>query len=231
MKVGLWLSTALVVFTVSCSSTQITHSWKAQNIPTGQYKKILVVALNGEKDMRARQGMEDHLAGDLATVGYHTLSSLREFGPKSFEGMNDDQVISKLQNSGIDAVLTIVLLDKSREKYYYPDRIFYSPYVIYQGHFPGYYSTMSTRIYSPGYYTVNTRYFWESNFYNVTSKELLYSVQTESFDPASTDKLAHEYGKMIVDDMVKNKVLVKKEDTAKRPGEVNKQDDVSKKGF
>jgi hypothetical protein len=39
------------------------------------------------------------------------------------------------------------------------------------------------------------------------SKQLVYSVQTQSFDPSSSEILAHEYGKLIVSNMVKNKVL------------------------
>jgi len=61
----------------------------------------------------------------------------------------------------------------------------------------------------------DTRYFWESNLFDVVSKELIYSVQTESFEPASSDILAHEYGKLIVKDMVKSQVLNKKELVAK----------------
>ena len=66
---------------------------------------------------------------------------------------------------------------------------------------------MYDRIYEPGYYDVSTKYFWESNFYDIETKQLLYSVQTESFDPASAQSLAHEYGKLIVSSMVKYQVL------------------------
>jgi hypothetical protein len=110
-------------------------------------------------------------------------------------------VIGKLNSSGVDAVITVVLLDKQRERDYVPGRIYYSPYTIYHRRFTGYYNTLYDRIYSPGYYQVNTRYFWESNFYNIKNDELLYSVQTESFDPNSAETLAHEYGKLIVNNM------------------------------
>ena len=74
---------------------------------------------------------------------------------------------------------------------------------------------MYNRVYGPGYYVTDTRYFWESNLFDVASKELIYSVQTESFDPASSETLAHEYGKLIVKDMVKHRVLSRKELIAK----------------
>ena len=61
-------------------------------------------------------------------------------------------------------------------------------------------------------FVTNTKYFWESNFYEMESKELLYSVQTKSFNPVSTESLAHEYGKMIVNNMEKKGIINKLED-------------------
>jgi hypothetical protein len=40
-------------------------------------------------------------------------------------------------------------------------------------------------------------------------KRLLYSAQSQSFDPVSAQSLGHEYGKMIARDMVKKNVLSK----------------------
>lgn len=54
-----------------------------------------------------------------------------------------------------------------------------------------------------------TRYFWETNLYDLRTGDLLCSVQTESFDPLSVEAMAHEYGKLIVADMVNNDILKK----------------------
>jgi hypothetical protein len=70
-----------------------------------------------------------------------------------------------------------------------------------------YYGIMYERIYSPGYYESTTKYFWESNIYDLKTKQLLYSVQTESFDPDDATALAHRYGKVIINDMKKNNIL------------------------
>lgn len=199
---------------LACTSTRITHSWKSE-IPVKNYNKILVLSISGETDLTTRQKMEDHLAGDLTTEGYHAISSLKEYGPRAFRQLKEEAVLDKLQNSGFDAVITIVLLNKEKERYYVPGQPYYSPYVGYYRNFYGYYTTIYNRIYTPGYYVTDTKYFWESNLFDVTSKELIYSVQTESFDYTSSDMLAHEYGRMILKDMVKNQVLNKKEMVAK----------------
>ena len=211
MKIIHSISILFAAFLMGCSSSRITHSWKAENILSKKYNKILVLGLNGDTDISTREKMENHMAGDLVELGYTAVSGLKEYGPKSFRKMDEETLVEKLQNSGFDAVITIVLLDKSKERNYVPGHVYYSPYMIYQRRLWGYYSTIYDRIYEPGYYTVNTRYFWESIFYDLTTKELIYSVQTESFDPASSENLRHEYGKMIVMDMVKNHVLIKPE--------------------
>ena len=121
--------------------------------------------------------------------------------------MNEESAIETLRSSGVDAVCTIVLLDKQKESKYIPGNIYYSPYSYYSNRFWGYRTTLYRRIYEPGYYVTNTKYFWESNFYDMDTQKLIYSVQTQSFDPATSESLGHEYGQMIVKDMVKNNVI------------------------
>jgi hypothetical protein len=205
-----WIGIAVAIISLSaCSTSRITNSWKAADIPAKNYNKIMVVGLIQNNDRNLREKMENHLVGDLAEKGYTAISSLKEYGPKSFENMTENSAVEKLKASGVDAVITVVLLDKQKEKYYVPGRVYYTPYTVYHRRFWGYYSTIYERVYTPGYYQENTKYFWESNFYDLESKALLYSVQTESFEASSTERLAHEYGQIIVTDMVK-KGLVKK---------------------
>lgn len=58
-----------------------------------------------------------------------------------------------------------------------------------------------------GYFSTNTKYIWESNLYDLANNTLVYSSQSQSFDPLTTETLGHEYGQMIVKDMVKKNVL------------------------
>jgi hypothetical protein len=207
MKQFKYLAVAMLFILFSCSSSRITSTWKAENIQAKKYNKILVIGLVREADRSIREKMEQHLLGDLRERGFNAICACEEFGPKAFENTSEKQALDKLSGSGIDAVLTIVLLDKSKERYYVPGHVNYTPYNMYRNRFWGYYTTMNARIYSPGYYEVTTKYFWESNFYDMDGKQLLYSVQTQSFDPPSTENLAHEYGKLIIGDLVKTNIL------------------------
>ena len=207
MKKIKWPGLLLVMLAIGCSTSRITSSWKAQNIAPQKYNKVLVLGLVRDADRSLQENMENHLVNDLKGLGYTTISSLEEYGPKAFEGLDETAAIGKLKHSGVDAVVTIVLLDKEKERNYIPSRVYYSPYGYYQNLFWGYQTTLYHRIYEPGYYVTETRYFWESNLYEMDAQKLVYSAQTRSFDPVNSENMAHEYGEMIVADMVKKGVL------------------------
>jgi len=209
MKQLLTMAVVFLFLLVGCGpSSRITSSWKAENIQPKKYNRIVVLGLIREADRTLREKMEQHLVSDLKDLGYDATCSCDEYNPKTFENMNEEQAISKLRNSGVDAVLTVVLLDKTRERYYVPGRVQYTPYTIYYNRFWGYSRTIYGRIYSEGYYTEDTKYFWETNLYDLATNDLVYSAQSQSFDPSSSESLGHEYGQMIATDLVKQHVLV-----------------------
>jgi hypothetical protein len=209
-----WLITALAfigIIAAGCSTSFITSSWKSDSIPAPSYKKILVLGLIGDPDRAVREKMEEHIAGDLRDLGYSATCACQEYEPKTFAGMNENQAVEKIMNDGYDAVVTVVLLNKTKERVYAPGRIEPGSQAGQQQRFWQYYSSTYDRVYQAGYYSIETNYFWETNLYDLKSSSLVYSAQSQSFDPESSDKLGHEYGIMIVKDMVKKEVLIKKE--------------------
>lgn len=211
MKKNYWSSVLLLLIVAGCTTSRITSSWKASDTDPGKYKKIMVLGLIRDADRSIQVNMENHFVADLKDLGYNAVSSFQEYGPKAFDNMEEGAAIDKLRNSSVDAVMTIVLLDKEKERRYIPGHIQYSPYGYYYNRFWGYRTTLYHRIYEPGYYVTDTRYFWESNFYDMHTQQLVYSVQTESFDPSNSESLGHEYGQLIVKKMVKENVLQERE--------------------
>jgi hypothetical protein len=183
----------------ACRTSKITHSWKAQEASPKTYNKILVLGFVRNADRNIEEQMENHFVGDLQNLGYNAVSSLREYGPKVFDKIDEAEGINKLKGSGFDAVVTIVLLKNERERKYIPpsynNRIWSYRYDIYN------------RIYEPGYYVTSTKYYWESNFYDMANQKLLYSVQTQTFAPNDAESMGHEYGKMIVKNMINQDIL------------------------
>ncbi len=207
MKKIKWIGVAVLLIMAGCNPSKITTSWKAENITPQKYNKVLVLGLIKESDRSIQEKMENHFVGDLQALGYNAVSSLKEYGPKAFDKIEEAAAIDKLKNSGVDAVLTIVLLDKEKERQYIPPN--------YSNRFWGYRNARYIRIYEPGYYVTNTKYFWESNFYEMDNQKLLYSVQTQSFAPDNAESMGHGYGKMIVNNMVKQHILQQQTAVAK----------------
>ena len=203
------VSLAIMVLLAACSSTQVTSSWKANEANKLNYQKVLVMGIMPNKDRSIRMNMENELAGELKDAGVNAVAASTVFAPNQLNDMNEQKALRWLRNKGYDAVMTIVLLDKAQEKNYVPGNVTYQPYGTYYNRFWGYYRTIYGRVYTPGYYTTNTNYFWESNLYSLNNDKMLYSVQSQSFDP-SADNIGRDYAKQITRDMLKQGVLVKK---------------------
>jgi hypothetical protein len=191
----------------SCGSTKITSSWKAENAKTKPYHNIMVWGLLTEKDSNTRRLMETHLVNDLVSKGYHAVSSIDVYREKAYKKISSAEILEEFKNTGIDAVITIALLDKQKEEQYYPRGLHNEPVNMY-GNLDKYYSTIYEKVFSPGYYISTTTYFWETNLFELPGAAITYSARTKSFDPSTTNELAHENGQLIIKDMVKKKLIL-----------------------
>ncbi len=202
------LITALLLstFYLSCSNTKITSSWKAKEHVTEPYHNIMVWGILTEKDSALREKMETHLVNDLVAKGYHAISSLAVFGSRAYTKLSEKGIVEQFKNSGVDAVITIVLLNKAKEDVYVPPSIVNNPMAF--DRVDKYYSNVYDKVFAPGYYLSTTNYFWESKLFEVVKDKLVYSAKTKSFDPSSTDLLAHENGLTIIKDMTRKKVIL-----------------------
>ncbi|MFZ6025374.1 MAG: hypothetical protein ACOYVG_13060 [Bacteroidota bacterium] len=201
---------AIAILMASCTSTYITSSWKA---PKGynavKEDKILVLGMLPDKDRSMREAVETEMTEALKQQGYQAISAYQEFGPKSFNGLNEQQVMSELKDKNIQVVMTVALLDKQKEQQYTPERVDYRPMLGYNP-FWRRYVYYYDRVYTPGYYTNSTNYFAEGNLYDVGSNRLIYSVQSKTFDPSSMATFARDYSKTVVKDMIHQQIIQNK---------------------
>ncbi len=166
------IASAIVLLIASCSgSTKITSSWKSPDITSNElhFKKIMVAALLPDKDRELQKSMEQKLVKELNSKNINAVSAYETFGPKYFPA-DEQKALDKLRDNGIDNVLTIVLLDKNKEKNYNPGHVSIVPVGYYRSWF-GYYRTVYSRVYTPGYYSANTKFYWESNLYDLVGKQ------------------------------------------------------------
>lgn len=206
MKKILLFTIPLLALLAGCSTSKIATSWNQNRQAPAHFNKILVVGLFDDNNRALRQQMEDQLAQELRQEGYNVVTSISLYGPKSFEKITEEQALKEAKSQGIDGVITIGLVDKSKERRYVRDYA-YNPYGgwgypwhgwVYRPYYvPGY----------RGYYQTYVNYMFETNLYDVNNKQLVYSVQTKSLDPSNVYVLADDYSKSVVKDIRKKNIL------------------------
>lgn len=208
-KFGLFIISAGLMLLAACSSTKLTSSWKTKDAQLQRDKKIVVMALVPKQEKQLRVLMEDNLVAELKKEGYNAASAFRELGPNAFDDKTDEKTaLRKLKSTDANQVLTVVLLDKSRERSYVPYGPGYGPYPYYYGGFWPYYSRWYGTMYQPGYYQSNIKYNWETNLYDLDQRKLIYSAQTQSVDPPTAMRQAYLYARQIVKDMARQQLMV-----------------------
>ncbi len=200
---------------VSCfackPSTEITGSWKNTNvdIAKNEISTILVTALTSR--VNVRQTVEDDLAAALQKKGYKIVKSLDVMPPTFSNGEKPERkdLMAKISGTGADAILSVALLDKETDNRYVPGNYSYAPVPRfgYYRTFWGYYNNWYPMLSSPAYYEENKTYFIETNLYDAETEELLWSAQSETYNPQSLNSFAKEFAEVVVSKMEKDGVL------------------------
>ena len=154
-----FLLTAIILLFCSCNNSKIITSWKSTNV-SRDYKKIMVVGIIKDSGLALRTLMENHLVNDLKTKGYNAVSALNEFGPGGLSNLEMEETYIRLCNKGIDAVITIALIDRKKEKYYVPARVKYYSNLYYYNRIWNYH-TIQADLSSATSYAESTQYIWK----------------------------------------------------------------------
>ncbi|HZF64284.1 MAG TPA: hypothetical protein VEZ55_07370 [Chitinophagaceae bacterium] len=190
-----------------CASSSVTTTWKDPNAARLLYNKILVVAVIQDTNISFRKSMEDHLVEDLKQLGYRSVSAMQEFGPNGLVNVEQEATYVKLCGRGIDAVLTIALLDKKKESNSVKTSDRYSSSIEYYNRVWNYRNIAANLMDSSANTIGNKRFFWETMLFDLSTLSPVYLVKTRSFPPPFSDAIAHDYGRLIVGSMLRKKVV------------------------
>ena len=120
-----------------------------------------------------------------------------------------EEVVSKVKESGCDAVFVASLLKKEEDVHYEPGKTAYAiqPYYTY---YSAYYSHWYPSVSTPDYYSHEKNYFMQSNLYDAASEEIMWSVQSEIFNPSSLKEFSKTYTSTLIKQLEQEKLLKKK---------------------
>lgn len=186
----------LLAFTLSaCGPGQkIVNSWIAPD-PGGNapYKSIFIIALT--QNQGNAFDVEDRMASLIASRGQKAVVSTAVFPPSftNSENFTREQMAEAIKRSGCDAVYVIAVLDVQSVETYRPGTAYYpNSYGMY-GSYYGYYNHYYPQVYSPGYYSTDKTYYIETNFYDLEQDRLLWSIQSEAYNPTSIESWFDRY--------------------------------------
>lgn len=206
----------LLVVAVSlqgCYSTSVSASWMSDNHAARNFKKLLVIGMS--TNVAARATFEDELVYFMRLKGINAIAASSVMSPDRAAVAESPEVQKKrLVANGFDGVFAISLLEKNNTTKYVAGTTTYAPVSFYGGYYRSYYSYnsyMYSNVYQPGYYVASQEIILNSSLFDVDSGDLLWSAQSGTIDPSSTDNAANSYAKRMVSYILKEKIILPNE--------------------
>lgn len=191
------LITALIA---ACSPSQeVTSYWvNKEAIPKEPFKTIYIIAITQNENMKP--AVENGLADVLVSRGNKVVLNSQIYPPSfsAVKQLTKEQLVETIAKTGSDAVLTLAVLD-TKTKTTYNQGSSYAPMSYgYYGSYYGYYNHYYPVVYSPGYYSTNKTFYIETNFFDVKTDQLLWSIQSQAYNPDNFDSMFKEYTRTIL---------------------------------
>lgn len=186
-----------------CAPTQkITGSWISPEAGANSpYESIFVLVMT--PNLESSFSVEDRMAELIASRGQKYVVSSSIFPPKFTlsETFTREKMAAAIMDAGCDAVMVIALLDVKTVETYQPGHAYYPMNYGMYGSYYGYYNYYYPQVYSSGYYSTDRTYYIESNFYDLKDDKLLWSIQSEAYNPSSLDKWFDHYSYNLLNEL------------------------------
>jgi hypothetical protein len=189
------------IFIVACAGTKLTHTWVDETYHAKPVSDILVIGVTYKKENR--ESFEDNFVAQLKNIGIEAVSSADVIPMPSDLELKKDEILEAVKKFKNDAVIITHLVGVGeKESYTRPERD--------RGDYFGYYAWAFSSTHEPGYYRTKTLVRLATKLYDVKTEKLIWSGQSESIDPSSTNQIIDDVIKVLIKDMQKNKLLPKK---------------------
>jgi hypothetical protein len=143
-------------------------------------------------------------------MGYNTVTAISEFGRTGLKNLDEDETYKKLLDNGIDAVVTIALVNKTKEAsstvvaaHTYRNNFFFNRIFQYKNNLT-----------QPGNNSRFEEYYWESILFDLNKLEASIAVQTPPSSKPAQLKMGDQLARHLIRKMAREKTL-KKQKTLK----------------
>ncbi len=198
----------ILVLFAACSPGRIRESWTNENQSTVPYHKIMVAAVIREENDSLRNQVEREAVERLRELGYNAVSANSEFGPYGLEKLSQEATYLSLCDNGIDAVLTVALVDDSSHvslsrgaSRKYTSRYYYD-------------HLWSYRLLKP--ISHQSKLQWEMILFDVVSLQPQFAVQAGPFNYHQAQSRAGQLAAKTLKKMVKKNIMPPPDTTQRR---------------
>lgn len=180
-------------------------TWADDEYLSTNYDRVAVIGMVQRLDLR--RALERQTAQELRERGDEVSEGLEVFS-LDFEPTEDnrDMMKEKLDAQGIDAVVTLGVLDIDEEQRYIPGSTGYRPRTYVNPLFT-YYSNTYNLVYNPGYYANSTEVFMESNLFDLDANKVIWSGQSRTYERQSVYGFADDFAATVVESMDESQML------------------------
>jgi hypothetical protein len=202
---GFATTAGLVVLLVGCSATRtnFTSTWTPSNAQPVSAHGMQVAAVFINPNQQLRRTGEDVLANELTRFGAIGVAS---YNIMSADPKNRDLARRKLKEAGVDAVISMRVVNHAQVVSYSPGYWTGSPW---HSSLWGYWGYGWGSVYQPGYLETETLVGVETLLYSLDQDKLLWAGVSESFNPKDLQSAVQKIAKKAVKKMYEENVLVK----------------------
>ena len=188
------------------TSTKVIGTWKKSEEIVYDYNKLVILGIAHNE--ATRKTFEIAIEEQMLSAGLAGEGALDFLPPNANEDNTPPElVMAFFKSAKVDAVMTVSVVHIDDSRRHMPDALIYAPYYTTYSFYDQYVEYYDW-VYLPGYDTGELDVFIEANLFDFESGNLIWSAQTETMALNSISEIASNFSYVLVDDLVKSKVLI-----------------------
>ena len=206
-KIAIFAAALAGLAMLAVAGPKLEMSWKNPEYSGGQFKKILVLALNGKA--ASRMEFEDRLVAAITRPGGKAYPSYEFIMRPDATPIDMKDMRELVKEQHFDAIVVARVTKHDTTTTYVPGQV-YAPSPYY-GTFYGYYNALYPVVYTPGYMQTERVGQVEVNMYSTAKPdgELVWTGITNTFEIGSVMKTITSLVKVLTKQLEKDDIIAK----------------------
>ena len=200
------LALAVIAMALTASAgTKLAFTWRNPAYTGGNFKNILILAVNGKASRRA--DFEDRMVQIISRPGLTAVQSYSYIPRPDATPIDKTQLREVIQNNHFDGILVACLTKYKKRHTYVSGSYDTLPPTI--GSFWGYYEWVTPVVYTPGYMETDTKAQLETNLYSTSTDDaqLAWTGTSTIVDPRSPTSAINDVVKQVVEQLQKQNLI------------------------